>query len=63
VAWDVDDRDVGPSRVDHAQEGLGVAAAPRDLEAGILEQPRKPLPEQRLVVGDHNAHGRSTRRP
>ena len=34
---------------------------PGDLEAGVLEQPGEALAQQRLVVGDHDAHGISRR--
>ena len=51
---DVDDRDVGPARLDHAQQRVGVAAAPGDLEAGVLEQAGEALAQEHLVVGDHD---------
>ena len=61
---DVDERDVGAARVDHAQERVGVAAAAGDLDPGVLEQPGESVAEQRFVVGDHDAHGSSAwRRP
>ena len=59
---DVDDRDVGPARLHHAQQGVRVAAASRDLEAGVLQQAGEALSQEHLVVGDHEAHGSSARR-
>src|ERR687898_1696212 len=58
---DVHDRNVRLERIDHAEQGLGIPTAPGDLEAGVLEQPGEALAQQRLVVGDHDAHGISTR--
>ena len=42
---------------------VGVAAAADDLEAGVGEQAREAVAQQRLVVGDHYPHGSSTTRP
>ena len=41
---------------------VGVATAPRDLEAGVFEQASEALAQQHLVVGDHDSHGSSARR-
>ena len=38
-----------------------VARLADDLEAGLREQPREALAQQRLVVGDHYPHGSSAR--
>ena len=56
---DVHDGDVRAPRIDHPQQRVGIAAAPDDLEAGVLEQPREPVAQQRLVVGDQDSHGSS----
>jgi hypothetical protein len=53
----VHDGDVRLPRLDHAQQGVGIATAAGDLEARILEQPGEALAKQRLVVGDHDSHG------
>ncbi len=55
-------RDVGRRSLDQAQQRLGVAAPPDDLEAGVLEHAGEAFAQQRLVVGDHEPHGISTRR-
>jgi hypothetical protein len=58
---DIDECDVGAARVDHAYQLVGVAAAPSDLEAGVLEQAGESVAQQDLVIGDHDAHGSSAR--
>ena len=57
---DVHDRHVRLARLDHAEQRLGVTAPADDVEAGVLEHPGEALAQQRLVVGDHEAHGIST---
>ena len=57
---DVHDRHVWSARLNHAEQSLRVAAPAHDLEAGILEHAREAFTQQRLVVGDHEAHGIST---
>ena len=44
---------------DRRAQAVGVADGSDDLVAGVLEQPAEPLPQQRLVLGDHDAHGSS----
>ena len=34
-----------------------------DLDPGLGQQPREPFAQQRLVVGEHYAHGSSATRP
>ena len=54
----VDDRDVRLVRGDLAQQVGRIAGLGDDLEAGVAEQPHDPLAQQRLVLGDHDAHRR-----
>jgi len=56
---DVDERDVRPTLLHHAQQLIGVAASASDLKAGVCQQTRKALAQQCLVVCDHEAHGSS----
>ena len=51
----VDDGDVRAVRADLAQQVLGVAGLARDLEAGLLEQPRETLAQEHGVIGQHDA--------
>ena len=45
-----------------AQQVGRVRRARHHLDPGLLEQPRDPLAQEQLVVGDHGTHG-ATRRP
>ena len=51
----VDHRDVRPVGADLAQQVLGVARLPGDLEARFLEQARETLAQQHGVIGQHDA--------
>src|SRR5262249_58578449 len=54
---DVNDRDVGARQPDFAAQLPGCACLTDDVEARLGQQPVKPVPEQHLVVGDHDSHG------
>ena len=56
----VDDGHVGLTRLDHGEQRTGISAPAHDLEAGVLEYPGEAFTNERLVVGDHQAHGIST---
>ena len=56
---DVDDGQVGLVLGDDGEQRLGVADAAHDVVAGVLEQAREPLAQQRRVLRDHDAHGNS----
>ena len=45
---------------DEREQRVGVAGAPDDLVAGVLEQPGEALAQQHGVLGDHDPHGSST---
>src|SRR5262249_9692563 len=53
---DVNDRDVGACQPDFAVQFPGCACLADDLEARLGQQPVEPVPEQHLVVGDHDSH-------
>ena len=54
---DVDDRDVGLVGAHLAQQVLGVGRLADDLDPGLVEQARDPLPQQHRVLADHDSHG------
>ena len=56
----VDDREVGLVLADQREQRVGVAGAPDDLVAGVLEQAGEALAQEDGVLGDHDAHGSST---
>src|SRR5262249_32897145 len=58
---DVDDRDVGLVGADLAEQVLGVGGLADDLDSGLVEQPRDPLPQQNRVLADHYSHGITAR--
>jgi hypothetical protein len=58
---DVDDRDVGACQRDFAAQFPGGPGLADDVEAGLGQQPVKPVPEEYLVVCDHDSHGISAR--
>ena len=43
-----------------ASRAVGVAGAPDDLVAGVLEQAGEALPQEHRVLGDHDPHGKRT---
>ena len=51
----------GVGEPDGAQQLEPVRRLPDHVEAGVGEQPREPLAQQHLVVGDDDAHGTSAR--
>ena len=57
----VDDGQVGVLAGDHIDQGLAVAHRGHDLLAGVVEEPGQPGSQQHGVLGDHDAHGNSTR--
>ena len=57
----VDDAHVRLVLGDGAQQRLAVVDRVDDLEAALLEQPRKAFAQQHRVLGDHGSHGSSTR--
>ena len=58
---DVDHGEIRAPGLDEAQQDIGVAGHADHLEAALGEQPRQTVPQQRFVVGDHDAHGSSVR--
>ena len=54
---DVDDRDVRIVLADRGEEGLGIADLGDDVEPGLGQQPRDPLPQEERVVGQDEAKG------
>src|SRR5215831_11330624 len=54
---DIDDRDVGTRQLDVAVQLPGRACLTDDVEARLGQQTVKPVPEQHLIVGDHDSHG------
>ena len=59
---DVDDRGVGLSEPDVAEQALGVLGLGHDLDSGVPEQADDPLACEHDVVGDDYSHGISARR-
>src|SRR5215471_741600 len=60
VGWrhpDVNDRDVGPRQLYFAVQFPGCACLTDHVKACLGQQPVKPVPEQHLVVCDHDSHG------
>jgi hypothetical protein len=57
---DVGDGYVRPPGFDEAQQSGGALAGPRNLEAGLFEQPGEAFTQERLVVCEHYAHGSQT---
>ena len=55
----VDDDEVRLVLGDGVQQPVCVREGGHDLVAAVGEEPRKPFTEQRLVFGDHDAHGSS----
>src|SRR5699024_481832 len=55
----VDDGEVGGERGDRAQQPVGLGDGADDLMSGVREQSGDALPEQDVVLGDHDAHGTS----
>ena len=55
----VDDGEIGRVLADRAAQAVGVVDGGDDLVAGVLEQPPQALAQERLVLGDHDAHGSS----
>ena len=47
--------------VDPPQQLVGRSRLADDVDPGVGEQPREPVAEERLVVGDHDPHGSSAR--
>ena len=60
---DVEDRHVRPRQRDAAQRLGRRARLADDFDVGLGQQPREPFAQQRLVVGEHYAHGSSATRP
>ena len=58
---DVDDRDIGLREADAAQQAGRVSRLADDVDAGLGEQPLKPVTEQQFVVGDYDPHGITAR--
>ena len=58
---DVDDRDVGACQRDLAAQFPGGPRLANDVEARLGQQPVQSVPEEYLVVCDHDSHGISAR--
>src|SRR4051812_42225664 len=56
---DVHDRDVGLVLVDRLEQLVGARRLGDDVDPLAAEERRDPLADQRAVVRDHDAHGRS----
>src|SRR5215217_1897360 len=54
---DVDDGDIGPVQGNRALQGGLVADQGYNLDGDLSEQSCQALPQQHLVVGDHDSHG------
>src|SRR5262249_31839126 len=54
---DAKDRAVGLCQPDFGVQFPGCACLAAALEARLGQQPVEPVPEQHLVVGDHDSHG------
>jgi hypothetical protein len=58
---DVHDRGVGVRGLDVSEQLVGILGLADDLKAGVGEQTRHTVAQERGVVGNHYAHGISTR--
>src|SRR5262245_30859032 len=58
---DVDDGRVGTREADVAEQALGVIRLRADVDACVLQQPCDTLASEEQIVGDHYAHGSTTR--
>ena len=57
----VDDRQVGLVRADDPQQPGAVVGVRDDLDPALAHERDEPLAQQRVVLGDHDPHGSSTR--
>ena len=58
---DVDDREVGLVRVDDPEQPRAVLGDGDDLDPALAHERDEALAQQRVVLGDHDPHGSSTR--
>jgi hypothetical protein len=56
---DVEDHQVRSLPVGHVDDGAGVTQRCHHVVPAVGEQPGEPLPEQNLVLDDHDTHGSS----
>ena len=59
---DVDDGEIGAFPFDGGEQLVGVAEGGDHLVAAVAEEAGEAFAQQRLVFGDHDAHGNSATR-